>query len=115
MGFCYIRISCELYTIPIIRKKTRNEPKKTVSDNDRRIEHADTSEMDTLQTEISTTQPSVQSNVNIIEPRNYIAKKSVSFRSHSDDEAMRRQVRSFKFICFNFKYYIIFFFIIKDH
>lgn len=78
MGFCYICISLELYEMPILLKKTNK--------TDKRIELTENSvEMETLQTEVTNSNQKIHKSPKKV-------KKSFLVRSHSDDEAMRRQV-----------------------
>lgn len=85
MSYCYIYISMELYTLPILRRKKKDS--KVVGT-------ASKSEMDqsneniTLQTEISTSSTLVKNQ----HPARTIPGKNVSFRSSSDDEATRKQI-----------------------
>lgn len=86
MAYCYFRISLELYSLPIIRRK-KKDPKGTStmskSDMDQSNENI------TLQTEIST---SNTFNKQQQHPAKTIPGKNISFRSSADDEATRKQI-----------------------
>lgn len=84
MGYCYIRISAELYQLPIKKKHKDNKLFNHNSSQPSETENI------TLQTEVSQSFSKASSSVPLLTKT--LPGKNVSFRSHADDVATRRQI-----------------------